>query len=94
MERYADWSPDGNTIYFLSERDGFRCIRAQRLDPTSMRPVGPSLDIYHFHSRRLSLMTVTDPLSINLHIAADKAVFAIPERTGNIWMTELPAEGR
>jgi Tol biopolymer transport system component len=28
MERYAAWSPDGNTLYFLSEHDGFRCIRA------------------------------------------------------------------
>ena len=26
MDRYASWSPDGNLLYFLSERDGFRCI--------------------------------------------------------------------
>jgi Tol biopolymer transport system component len=94
MERYADWSPDGNTLYFLSERDGFRCIRAQRLDPTSKHPVGPPLDIYHFHHARLSLMNIADPNNIGFYIAADKAVFAIPEITGNIWMTELPAESR
>lgn len=94
MERYADWSPDGNTLYFLSERDGFRCIRAQRLDPSSKRPAGPALDIYHFHHARLSLMSFVDPIEIGFHIAADKAVFALQERTGNIWMTELPAESR
>jgi hypothetical protein len=45
MERYADWSPDGNVLYFLSERDGFRCIRGQRLDPATKHPVGPPFDV-------------------------------------------------
>ncbi len=94
MERYGAWSPDGNTLYFLSERDGFRCIRAQRLDPVSKRPVGPPLDIYHSHQARRSLMNFTDPISIGFQVAVDKAVFALAERTGNIWMTELPAESR
>ena len=34
------WSPDGNLLYFLSERDGFRCIWGQKLDPASKRPLG------------------------------------------------------
>ena len=95
MERYAAWSPDGNTLYFLSERDGFRCIRAQRLDRVSKRPVGPPLDIYHFHQTRRSLKNMTDdPIGIGFQVAVDKAVFALMEMTGNIWMTELPAESR
>ncbi len=28
-----DWSPDGNLIYFISNRDGFFCLWAQRLPP-------------------------------------------------------------
>jgi hypothetical protein len=94
MERYAAWSPDGNTLYYLWEHDGFRCIRAQRLDAASKHPVGPPLDIYHGHYARLSLMNIGDPNGLGLHVAVDKAVFAIEERTGNIWMTELPAESR
>jgi eukaryotic-like serine/threonine-protein kinase len=94
MERYAAWSPDGNTLYFLSDRDGFRCIRAQRLDPVSKRPVGPPLDIYHFHQTRRSMINITEPLVIGLQVAIDKAVFALQERTGNVWMTELPGESR
>jgi serine/threonine protein kinase/Tol biopolymer transport system component len=93
MERYGAWSPDGNTLYFLSERDGFRCIRAQRLDPVSKHPVGPPLDIYHFHQARLSL-TSADPVYIGFQVAVDKAVFALLETTGNIWMTDLPAGSR
>ena len=30
-----DWSPDGSLLYFLSDRDGFSCIWAQRLDTTT-----------------------------------------------------------
>ena len=61
MERYANWSPDGNTLYFVSEHDGFRCIRAQRLNPVSKRPVGPPLDIQHFHHARRALISIPRP---------------------------------
>jgi len=27
------WSPDGNLIYFISNRDGFFCLWAQRVSP-------------------------------------------------------------
>jgi Tol biopolymer transport system component len=30
MDRFGSWSPDGNTLYYISERDGFRCIAARR----------------------------------------------------------------
>lgn len=32
------WSPDGRMIYFTSDRDGFRCLWAQRLEPTTGIP--------------------------------------------------------
>ena len=50
------WSPDGNLLYYISEADGFRCIRARRLDPATKRPIGQPLDVYHSHSARRSLM--------------------------------------
>ena len=90
MDRYAFWSPDGKLLYFLSERDGFRCIWAQRLDPATKHPSGAAFPIRHFHTSRRSLATVGDPLYIGLSVAVDKLVFSMTERTGNIWMTELP----
>jgi len=36
----ANWSPDGSLLYFFSERDGFRCIWGQKLDPTSKTLLG------------------------------------------------------
>jgi len=88
MERYADWSPDGKVLYFLSERDGFRCIRGQRLDPATKHPVGPPFDVYHFHHARQSLGTV-DPVNISPTVARDKMVFSMVETTGTIWMATL-----
>jgi hypothetical protein len=52
------WSPNGNLLYFVSERDGFRCIWAQRLDPGSKRPVGALFAVYHSHSPQRSLMNL------------------------------------
>ena len=89
MDRYACWSPDGNLLYFLSEREGFRCIWAQRLDPATTHPSGAAFPVRHFHTSRRSLMTIGDPLFVGMSVAVDKLVFSMTERTGNIWMTNL-----
>jgi Tol biopolymer transport system component/DNA-binding winged helix-turn-helix (wHTH) protein len=81
------WSPDGNTLYFLSERDGFRCIWAQRLD-ASGRPAGAAIPIYHAHEARRSLLSVQVG-ALDMSVARDKIVFNMNERAGNVWMTDL-----
>ena len=48
---WADWSPDGKTLYFTSARDGHTCLWGQRLDAASHRPVGESFAVQHFHGR-------------------------------------------
>ena len=90
MDRYATWSPDGNVVYFLSERDGFRCIWAQRLDPVTKHPSETAFPVRHFHTSRRSLTTIGDPIGMGMSVAVDKLVFSMVERTGNIWMTNLP----
>jgi Tol biopolymer transport system component/predicted Ser/Thr protein kinase len=89
MERYADWSPNGNVLYFLSERDGFRCLRGQRLDPATKHPLGAPFDVYHFHHARRSLVGAGDPIVISPTVARDKMVFSMLETTGSIWMATL-----
>jgi Tol biopolymer transport system component/predicted Ser/Thr protein kinase len=89
MDRYAEWSPDGNLLYFLSERDGFRCIWAQRLD-AAKRPAGAAFPVQHFHTSRRSLTAVVDPVNTGMAVGRDRIVFSMIEQTGNIWMKELP----
>ena len=82
------WSPDGNRIYFTSHRDGFRCLWAQQLEPSTKRPFGPPTDVGHFHSVRRSLVTV-GPAFAEISVARDQVVLPLGELTGNIWMTKL-----
>ncbi|MDQ1474177.1 MAG: eukaryotic-like serine/threonine-protein kinase [Bryobacterales bacterium] len=78
------WSPDGNMLYFTSERDGFRCIWAQRLDRVTKHPVGAPFNVHHFHTSRRSLMNVgLGPLEIS--VTRNALVFNLGEITGNIW---------
>jgi Tol biopolymer transport system component len=81
------WSPNGNLLYYASEADGFRCIRARRLDPATKRPVGPSFDVYHSHSARRSLMNAWLG-SLEVSVTRDRMFFNLGETTGNIWMAE------
>src|SRR5262245_26225403 len=77
------FSPDGNLLYFTSNRDGFVCLWAQRLDPVK-KPIGPAFAIHHFHSARLSMLNLA-LASLELSVAHDKIVFNLGELTGNIW---------
>jgi serine/threonine protein kinase/Tol biopolymer transport system component len=78
------WSPDGNLMYFISERDGFRCIWAQHLDNSTKHPVGTPFAVYHFHAHRRSLTNVgLGPLEIS--VAHNALIFNLGEVTGNIW---------
>ena len=78
------WSSDGNMLYFLSDRDGFRCIWAQRLDPKTKQPSALPFPVYHFHRSRLSVMNVGSGL-LEFDVAGDKVVMNLGELTGNIW---------
>ncbi len=82
------WSPDGNVLYFVSDRDGFRCIWAQRLQPDSKLPLEAPTAVYHCHSSRLSLTNLLLP-AFEISVARDKIVFNMAERTGNIWLAEF-----
>jgi len=78
------WSPDGNLMYFTSERDGFRCIWAQHLDNATKHPVGTPFAVHHFHASRRSLMNVgLGPLEIS--VTRNALIFNLGEVTGNIW---------
>ena len=80
-------SPDGNLIYFTSDRDGLQCLWAQRLNPTTKKPVGAAFRVHDLHSARRSLGNVFIPFQ-EIAVAKDKLVFPLNERTANIWMIE------
>ena len=89
MDRNSNWSPDGTLIYFLSERDSFRCIWAQRVDPATKQPQGAPFAVAHFHNAVRSLMNIDGPGQVGITVAPDRIIYSIGELTANIWMTQL-----
>jgi Tol biopolymer transport system component len=79
----VQFSPDGNTVYFTSNRDGFTCIWALRLDPKTKRPLGAPFAIQHFHDRQ------GGNASMELNVARDKIVTNLDEVHSDIWMMDL-----
>ncbi|SPF46165.1 Serine/threonine protein kinase [Candidatus Sulfopaludibacter sp. SbA4] len=91
MEMTPAWSPSGNLLYFLSERDGFRCIRAVKLDPVTRKPAGESFAVQHFHTARWSLKRINGTTGMNgLSVAPGRMFIAFGELTGDIWLEEKP----
>jgi serine/threonine protein kinase/Tol biopolymer transport system component len=82
------WSPNGNLIYYISDRDGFRCLWAQRVADDTKRPLGEPFAVQHLHGRRYSI-TGVNVAWLDLAVARDKILFNMVERHGNIWMAEF-----
>jgi len=77
------WAPSGNLLYYVSDRDGFVCIWASRLDPATKQPLGEPKAVVHFHVGRNSLDNV---YGLELSVTDDKLVFNLGESSGNIWL--------
>jgi Tol biopolymer transport system component len=79
-----DWSPDGQTLYYTSGRDGFDCLWGQRLETGSHRPMGDPFAVQHLHGR----------LSFEHRgwsLGGGRISLTLIEHTGNIWMMSRPA---
>jgi len=78
------WSPDGNRLYYLSERDGFCCLWTQKLDPQTKRQDGDTKGVYHVHNLRFSMNMPRGNATVA--VAEDKFALWMGETTGNIYM--------
>lgn len=82
------WSPDGNLLYYVSNRDSQLCIWAQRLDPATKRPAGEPFAVQHFHTVRRS-WNLLGLHRLDMAIARDRLIFNQGEAAGNIWVARL-----
>jgi hypothetical protein len=80
---WANWSPDGKTLYFTSTRDGHSCLWAQRLEALSRRPLGEQFAALHLHGR-----VYYQPGSMRggWSVGGGRIAMLLAEDTGNIWM--------
>ena len=87
-ERQPFWSSDGRLLYFLSERDGFRCVWAVRIDTATGGAAGEPFGVRHFHQFRHSLLDFNDVADIGLSVAGRNLYLALREIQSNIWLAE------
>jgi Tol biopolymer transport system component len=78
------WSPDGNRLYYLSEREGSCCLWTQKLDPLTKKPDGDTEVVYRVHQDHFNLNMPRGNATVA--VAADKLVLWMAETTGNIFM--------
>lgn len=78
------WSPSGNLLYFVSDRDGSLCLWAQRLNSRSKQPEGVPFAVYHFHRSRLNMNNL-GTVMVEIDVARDEIFLGLGELTGNIW---------
>lgn len=83
------FSPDGNTMYFTSNRDGFTCLWALRLDPKTKHPQGAPFAIQHFHGSQRIYSGISESNHMEVSVAKDKIVTNLDEFHSDIWMMEL-----
>jgi len=83
------FSPDGNTIYFTSNRDGFTCLWALRLDPKTKHPQGAPFAVQHFHGSQRMYSGISESNHMEVNVAADKIVTNLDEFHSDIWMMQL-----
>lgn len=84
INRRPWWSPDGNTLYFLSDRDGNICMWGRRLNSATKQPSGSIYPVHHFHERRRLIPAAP----FGPAISKSWIIFALQERTSNIWIGE------
>lgn len=80
------WAPEGNRLYYLSERKGVCSVWMQKLDPQTKKPDGETEEVYRARQSRFNLNIPRD--NGTLAVAADKLIFWMSEMTGNIYMAE------
>jgi Tol biopolymer transport system component/DNA-binding winged helix-turn-helix (wHTH) protein len=80
------WSPDGRTLYFISNRAGFFNVWGIRFDPASGQTIGDAFRVTAFQSP--GQMILPDVGIMEMALAEDSLILPITEVSGGIWVLE------
>jgi hypothetical protein len=77
------WSPDGRTIYFVSNRTGFWNVWARHFDPDRGIIVGPAFQVTAFETPARMLEPSIGEMEIG--ISANRLIVPLTQATQHIW---------
>jgi Tol biopolymer transport system component/DNA-binding winged helix-turn-helix (wHTH) protein len=80
------WSPDGRTVYFLSNRTGFWNVWGQRFDADAGKAVGEPFQVSHFDSSER--MVRRDISNVQIAITRDRLILPVTQTSGAVWVLE------
>src|SRR5262249_37608126 len=80
------WSPDGKTIYFISNAAGFFNVWGIHFDPRNGRPSGQRFRVTAFD--KPSLMIPEYPYTVGLSVTQDKLVLTLEESSSSLWLLD------
>jgi len=80
------WGPDGDVLYFVSNRDGVKNVWGRRFDTTNGTPVGEAFQVTSFRSPQFLI----SPQVVQMDIAVTATHLLIPmsESRGDIWILD------
>ncbi len=80
------WSPDGHTVYFVSDRGGFYNVWGIHFDAAKAKPVGEPFRVTAFENPALMLPDQIE--KVELSVSQDQLVLSLEDRSGSIWVLE------
>jgi predicted aspartyl protease len=83
------FSREGNVVYFISTRDGYGCIWAQRLDPVTRQPIGDAFGYEHFHDASQKSLDGYWGSDADLSVSRDKIIVSLVQWHVGVWMTQF-----
>lgn len=83
------WSADGSSIYYLSDRDGSRCVWMQRVTTRGKSAAGPPIALKHLHSGTARIPTDVDPAVFRLSPTPDRVVLTYMQSSSSLYIAGL-----
>jgi Tol biopolymer transport system component/DNA-binding winged helix-turn-helix (wHTH) protein len=80
------WSPDGRSVYFLSNQSDRWNLWARRFEPSTGQPTGTPFQVTHFDTPDYLLYF---DHTIQLSITRSSIVLPVTESSGHIWTMEV-----
>jgi Tol biopolymer transport system component/DNA-binding winged helix-turn-helix (wHTH) protein len=79
------WSPDGRTLYFLSNRTGFWNLWGRRFDSSAGVPVGEPFQVSQFDT---SAQMIRNLSNVQIAITRERLILPLTQSSGVIWVLE------